>query len=257
MIAFAIFSSRVIAHSGGIPILRMNGQWVQSNHISNYAKPANLHVASDLAPERYTVGQRIDFEVNPAFRNGSDGKSPLRFKWDFGDGTLPVEAPIISHTYQKAGSYVVTLLFGYPTQDEYYPYDDILVNVYDSSRSKAPRALMKIDGKVQSESFQRGAPFDFGKTVSFDAGESKGEGLTYTWDFGDRTIATGEAVTHTYKNEGSPVFVALLRATDKNGVASDAAVFLTERDHAKKTAVAPSSILNSIITFFKKLFRIQ
>lgn len=235
----------------------MNGKWAPSNQISFYAKPIDLHVASDLAPERYSVGQRIDFEVNPAFRAGSDGKGAMRFKWDFGDGSAQSEEAIVSHAYQKPGSYTVTLLFGYPTQDEYFPYDDILVNVYDSSLTKAPRARMNVNGKMQSESFQHGAPFDFGKTVSFDASESNGDNLTYTWDFGDQKMATGEAVTHTYVNVGSPVFVALLRVTDEKGVASDAAVFLTERDPVKKTALTPSHILNSIIDFFKKLFKIR
>jgi len=56
------------------------------------------------------------------------------------------------------------------------------------------------------------APF----TVAFDASDSYGYSIvSYSWDFGDESISTGIAVTHTYNNVG--IYAVVLTVTDSDG----------------------------------------
>jgi PKD repeat protein len=56
-----------------------------------------------------------------------------------------------------------------------------------------------------------------GEAITFDASGSYDDGqiVSYFWDFGDGTTATGPHVTHTFANEG--VYVVVLTVTDNQG----------------------------------------
>ena len=71
-------------------------------------------------------------------------------------------------------------------------------------------------------------------TVSFDARGSYGTGLTYTWDFGDGTSATGAVVSHVYETAGTYDW----RLTVANGAGQTAEV-----DGDDVTAVAQAASL--------------
>jgi len=101
----------------------------------------------------------------------SDGISPItKWIWDFGDST-PVQTltgPPFSHNYNKQGIYTVKL----KVVDASGCYDSIAkVNLITVA---FPSALI---GAVDSLSCP-GSPIQF-------QNNSKGYGLTYTWDFGD------------------------------------------------------------------------
>jgi len=72
-------------------------------------------------------------------------------------------------------------------------------------------------------------------TVEFsgDATDADGDSLTYTWEFGDDTTATGKTVTHTYNKSGT--FQARLFVTDESAE-QDAS------DPIEITAGAPPSV---------------
>ena len=66
---------------------------------------------------------------------------------------------------------------------------------------------------------------DFGEaplTVDFDASASEGGNLTYEWDFGDGTSATGVTTSRTYTAEGD--YTAVLTVTDDAGTNQQAEV---------------------------------
>lgn len=52
--------------------------------------------------------------------------------------------------------------------------------------------------------------------MSFNAGASEGNGLSYAWTFGDGATATGASVSHTFEQEG--LFPVKLTVTDTNGL---------------------------------------
>lgn len=59
-------------------------------------------------------------------------------------------------------------------------------------------------------------PAEVGETVTFDASESTGDIVLYTWAFGDGSTATGKTVQHTYASAG--VFEAQLTVEDGHSV---------------------------------------
>lgn len=71
------------------------------------------------------------------------------------------------------------------------------------------------------------------RTVTFDAGGSSdpdGDPVSYQWDFGDGTGATGPQVTHTYA--GPDPVTAVLTVTDPQGAAASASYPVAPADHA-------------------------
>jgi PKD repeat protein len=64
-----------------------------------------------------------------------------------------------------------------------------------------------------------------GLTVSFNAGNSVGAGLTYNWTFGDGTTAQGSNPSHTYSSSGN--YTVTLTATDACGTSNSTSTTLT------------------------------
>ena len=64
-----------------------------------------------------------------------------------------------------------------------------------------------------------------GLTVSFNAGNSIGAGLTYNWTFGDGTTAQGSNPSHTYTSSGN--YTVTLTVTDACGTSNSTSTTLT------------------------------
>jgi len=78
-------------------------------------------------------------------------------------------------------------------------------------------------------------------TVSFNGGSSSdpdGSIVSYLWNFGDGTTATGTTTSHTYSSAGS--YVARLTVTDNQGASSSTTVTL--QANANSIPAAPSSL---------------
>jgi len=61
------------------------------------------------------------------------------------------------------------------------------------------------------------------ESISFDASESydpDGTIVSYSWDFGDGTTATGIIVSHAYEDNGS--YIVTLTVTDNDGATDSA-----------------------------------
>jgi hypothetical protein len=80
-----------------------------------------------------------------------------------------------------------------------------------------------------------GGPYtgNTGVPIQFNASLSSGVGLTYQWDFGDLTGATGAIVAHTYTVAGT--YTVTLRVTDSFGQSSTATTTATVADGGVST----------------------
>src|SRR5262249_53307952 len=68
-----------------------------------------------------------------------------------------------------------------------------------------------------------------GQAVTFQGSASGGSSpYSYAWNFGDGTTATGQAVSHTYANDGS--YTATLKVTDPTGATASSSAAVTVRD---------------------------
>lgn len=243
LLSFVLFlsvASRVLGHANDTALVEINGKWATENPLHHHADHVDITVPVDLAPETYLVGRQITFEVNEALRMGSGG-NPLKFKWKFGDNPNWVEGAVVRHTFDRPGSYIVSLLYA-QGDTSYYPSDTILVNVVPSANYQTPVAQIS-----SRHEFVPGEP------LTFSAAGSVGTIVSYEWDFGSSTTKEGKDISHIFPFDSAHHRTVFLRVTDKNNIASDAAVFLHAVEEPIKSSTTPW--WDSIRAFFQNLFK--
>lgn len=114
----------------------------------------------------------------------------ISYFWDFGDGYTSLE-PIVTHTYQRAGDYTVTL--------------SIADNINPKRGTEMTSQLVRVNipPKVSLSGEDRSC---INKPLTFNATTIDSNGrkdLNYFWNFGDGTISRGKSrVTKAYKQGG-------------------------------------------------------
>jgi len=101
------------------------------------------------------------------------------------------------------GSAIITVSY---TDVEITKTDTININVTTIPVEPPPTACIKVSPGTTGI-----APF----TVAFDASDSYYSIVSYSWDFGDGSISTGIAITHTYNNVG--IYAVVLTVTNSDG----------------------------------------
>lgn len=129
----------------------------------------------------------------------SEGRAPLSFMWDFGDGAMADSAAVV-HRYKEPGRYTARLRVLEPgARPGRGTSLDLPVHVRN-----APVAVPGDDILV--------AP---GETVSFDGSASQPSDspiVRHRWSLGDGTSAEGAKVSHVYDRPGT--YRAVLRVAD-------------------------------------------
>lgn len=145
---------------------------------------------STVAPEIFVPSPIASVGGTTSFDASSfDGTS---YQWTFSDGgTANGEA--VEHAFTTPGTYTATVTVGYP-----------------DGTSKTGTSTVGVLPEVQNIVKKR-ATSD-AMTVEFDAGDPL-PGLSYTYDFGDGTTATGSRVSHTYDKLGTYDYRLVIRDT--------------------------------------------
>jgi PKD repeat protein len=123
------------------------------------------------------------------------------YSWTYGDGSSG-SGNSTSHSYSTAGTYTVTMT----------------VTDNSGSTSSASLAVVIQDRPPTATLSLSSTNTVTGSTVSFDGGASvdpDGSVVTYRWDFGDGTSATGATTGHAYSNPGN--YTVRLTITDNSG----------------------------------------
>lgn len=141
----------------------------------------------------------------------ADPAGPITdYLWDFGDGSPVASGAQLSHTFRRAGEFLVTLVVVGPSGTG---RATILIRALNNP----PKASFTVWPKD---------PFT-DESVTFDASASSdpdGDSLSYRWDFGDGATAEGKIVQHAYKKAGE--YVVVLTVSDPAGAESRATVLL-------------------------------
>jgi PKD repeat protein len=163
--------------------------------------------AFDVSPSTINVNDPVFF--NAMASTGGAGRTIVSYKWLFGDGTDGTGVSV-THSYSIKNGYSVTLQV---TNDAGLTATlTKQVTVGTTTPPAAPIANFIVT-PVQ--------PIARGNPVGFDGSGSTATApaiiLSYAWDFGDGTSATGPVAAHTYSNTAPAGFVVILTVTDSNG----------------------------------------
>ncbi len=184
-----------------------------------YQKPGNYRVRLTVDDGKNTecsvasaattasIADRVEVKLDSEGKNSTCVHRSLRFgamgngkmTWDFGDGSTGTGSSV-SHAYDKAGSYTVTV-----TADDgkgnacSIATDRTTVQVSESPIADAGENLVCC----------------IGKDNVFDGSKSVGSNLKYRWDFGDGASAEGVRVNHTYDKGGQ--YRVVLTVDDGSG----------------------------------------
>jgi PKD repeat protein/sugar lactone lactonase YvrE len=149
-------------------------------HVVVSATPVAASISS-FTPATPLAGQAVTLVGT------GGGQGALSYSWNYGDGSAAGTGASSTHTYAAAGSYTVVLTV-----------TDSLG--HHTSASNGLTVVMAPTAQISSIS--QASP-DVGQTVSF-SGTGTGQGaLSYAWDFGDGTHASGSTVSHAYTALGS------------------------------------------------------
>ncbi|MDH7509119.1 MAG: PKD domain-containing protein, partial [Methanomassiliicoccales archaeon] len=184
------------------PVIKVLNKQIQNNKI--YANQSEALVFNGASSYDYT-------------NSSSDAQKGLihSWKWDFGDGNYTTimrgENQNVSHAYPKAGSYIVKL--NVTDAVGHYSVAQITVVVKDTTGPV-------VSFVIKDERFASVTTAMENKTLYFDASATTDnvdslQNLTFRWDFGDGTNATGVNVTHSFA--AIKTFTIKLTVTDKSG----------------------------------------
>jgi PKD repeat protein len=136
------------------------------------------------------------------------GTAPYTYSWAFGDGTTASGTLTPSHAYTSDGSYTATL------------------TVTDAQNLSSQNSTSVTINNV-APTVNAGGPYSgtAGVALSFSGSASvpdSNDTLTYSWEFGDGSSASGQNVSHTYAGAGT--YTVKLSVTDQEGATSSATV---------------------------------
>ncbi len=182
------------------------GNSAQTSTLSYTVNTFNKRPTADFsAPAMAYSNEFVDFDASASY--DVDG-TIVSYSWDFGDGATGTGVTAL-HSYTTEGDYAVTLT----VKDNRGTTDSVSKTIIIENRP--PVRVNSPPTAIFTESPE---PAYATETVTFDASDSSdsdGEIVSYSWDFGDGTTATGVTATHVYGDDGS--YLVKLTVTDNDG----------------------------------------
>ncbi len=158
--------------------------------------------------------------------------STIKWQWDFGDGSPFSYEYKPTHTFTTPGSFTVKVFVYEPVSGQWGLFDNAIMHIIATPFANPP---------VAQAHALTSAVIGVGGQITFDATGSHavvGSALTYSWNFGDNSVAEGTKVTHLFKQAGRG-FVTLT-VTDARGARSIAQVSVVIIETAQQAFVSAS-----------------
>jgi len=171
--------------------------------INNVDPTINL-LAGDL------VGNEGDLLTWEAQASDPGVLDVLTYSWDFGDGNTAT-GQVVSNTFENEGQYVVQLTV--TDGDGGIAVGNLTVVISNLAPSVT---------SVTAPGGDEGVALNW-SAIASDSGVN--DTITYSWDFGDGTFASGDTVTKTYDDDGT--FSVVVSAMDDAGAVGTALVEVT------------------------------
>ncbi|HET9110552.1 MAG TPA: PKD domain-containing protein [Ktedonobacterales bacterium] len=192
----------------------------------------------------YVAQKPVNFYEDLSRAPSAPDPNSVKWRWDFGDGS-PVSYQVRpTHTYAKPGTYTVVVSVYEPLSGDWGLFDNAIMHVIGSPFTNPP---------VAHAHALTSSVIGVGGQITFDATGShavQGSSLTYNWNFGDNSVATGTKVTHLFKQAGRG-FVTLT-VTDSRGakaIAQVAVVIVETAQPAKVTVSSTSAPVGAVFSF--------
>ncbi len=188
---------------------------IDSQQISIVVTNAAPVAVASVNNENPLPGIKVIFNASASY-DAQDGI--VSYAWDFGDGNTG-EGVVAEHTYTLGGYYVATLTV--TDEDGATGRTNIGINVQPGESQcggdddtcgadDTPYAI--ITSNWSCSGAQVGEPIRFDGTASRPA---VGKIVSYHWDFGDGSTASGGVVTHAYESQNT--YIVTLTVIDEGG----------------------------------------
>lgn len=227
---------------GQPPFIKINGKECGFYPVLS-SSLQDLNLAQDNAPEKYLVGQKIDFEIEinnlPA---PPDVIRKAKYTWHFGDGQTSTGLTNV-HYYDQMGSYVLTIFIDTGLGPKPDLLDSIFIDVLPDNNYQLPVSKFSVNGSTQ-DTVSNLSDADIQKGVKFDSSLTKAGTapiVSYLWDFGDTNSSQEKAATHSFDPSLLYIF-PILRVKDSNGFISDSTVEIDRADAVQARQPKPGLI---------------
>ena len=201
----------------------------QSAFVNVLVLPDSISASMTASPVAGQAPLRVNFSGT-----GSGGLSPYQYSWNFGDGSPNSTGQSISHVYDKAGTFTVTLEAIDQTGGSATVTKSITVS---------PPAPLQVSTSTNVTSGP--APL----TVQFN-GTVKGgvPPYSYLWNFGDSSFPSAvQNPSHVYSKAGN--YTVSLRVTDEAGSTREVYRNITVKEPSPGSANSSSPSLGALGTY--------
>ena len=161
--------------------------------------------------------------------NLTGGTEPYTYVWDFGDDSEESNEQTVSHTFEEAGTYNITL--GVTDTDNQTASDSIEITVDEAAPPPPTTITEPLTAEIISNGTQGVAPATFEFQANLTGGT---EPYTVNWDFDDDSEESDEQnVVHTFEEAGT--YNITLTVTDSEDQTASDSIEITVDEAATTT----------------------
>jgi PKD repeat protein len=161
--------------------------------------------------------------------NLTGGTEPYTYVWDFDDDSEESDEQTVSHTFEEAGTYNITL--SVTDTDNQTASDSIEITVEEAAPSPPTTITEPLTAEIISNGTQGVAPATFEFQANLTGGT---EPYTISWDFDDDSEESDEQnVVHTFEEAGT--YNITLSVTDSEDQTASDSIEITVEEAATTT----------------------